>query len=519
MSAVFSTIDTSSLNKPRPISDEVVVGKDVLELLAGAMYADPLTIFREYVQNAADSIELARELGASAGDEFGVQVTLDRASRSILVRDNGVSIPEREFVKRLTTIGASGKRGKKLRGFRGVGRLSGLGYCQELVFRGRAQGDAKVSELRWDGRRLRDLLRDATYDGDLSGLIRSVVEHRRIPPDGFPERFFEVELRKVTRLRGDLLLNDAAIRSYLTQVAPVPFHPEFSHGPKIQAFLTSRGVAEPIVIKIDGDVEPIFHRARDQISFSQTIVDTVRAVEFLELRGQDGEVDAYGWLLEHSYLGAVPRRLAFGGIRLRAGNIQVGTESVMSQLFVEPRFASWAIGDIHVCSPKIIPNARRDEFEAGVHYSHLQDELSILVKRITQTIRDSSIARNRVRKTQFHLGVIDQWLEHAVGDSLPPPVALRVQSILDGHISAAIKESSKLDPESLEASNLTRRMNASATSIKKLATRIESSSSPGRRSARDKAIDVALGVILEHALTPHAGLTMSKRILSAFEAS
>ena len=46
---------------------------------------------------------------------------------------------------RLTAFGASKKRGKGSRGFRGVGRLAGIGYCQELVFRSRVPGESKVS--------------------------------------------------------------------------------------------------------------------------------------------------------------------------------------------------------------------------------------------------------------------------------------------------------------------------------------------------------------------------------------
>ncbi len=41
----------------------VVVGKDILELLSSAMYVDPLTIYREYIQNAADAIDQARHVG------------------------------------------------------------------------------------------------------------------------------------------------------------------------------------------------------------------------------------------------------------------------------------------------------------------------------------------------------------------------------------------------------------------------------------------------------------------------
>ena len=41
--------------------EDIIVGKDILELLGSAMYADPLNVYREYVQNAVDSIDEATE--------------------------------------------------------------------------------------------------------------------------------------------------------------------------------------------------------------------------------------------------------------------------------------------------------------------------------------------------------------------------------------------------------------------------------------------------------------------------
>lgn len=517
MPPIVANIDVASLSKPRPMTEEVVVGKDVLELLAGAMYADPLTIYREYVQNAADAIDIARAKGLDAGEGFGALIILDRAGRSILIRDNGASIPANEFVTRLTSIGASQKRGKALRGFRGVGRLSGLGYCQEILFRGRAEGDTKVTEIRWDGRKLRDLLRDSNFAGDLSSLVRSVVEIRKLPGDGYPTRFFEVELRKVVRLRGDLLLNEDSVRSYLSQVAPVPFHPEFHLGPQISAYLRKRGVRESISVRLASDEDPIYHRASDHITFNERSKDAIQSVEFLEFLGQDGDVEAFGWVLDHAYLGAVPRRLGLGGIRLRNGNIQVGDESILSHLYAEPRFAGWAIGDIHIESRAILPNARRDEFEASVGYTYLQDEFIIFLKRISQTIRDRSLVRNRIRKAQAELIFADQWLDQVKGKELPSAVLQRIRTIVQARIDEAEKQLDKIDANSSEAAQLRHWIGTTSSRRTKLLKEEESAS--GRRSAKDKAIDIAIAVILEHAATPTAGLTMSKRVISAFEGS
>jgi len=127
----------------------IIVGKDILEVLSSAMYVDPLAIYREYLQNAADAIE-ARRIGALSSQEAVlVEIELDLEKRTARIRDNGTGISAAEFETRMTSFGASAKRGTNARGFRGVGRLSGLGYCQELLFRSRSAGESKVIELHW----------------------------------------------------------------------------------------------------------------------------------------------------------------------------------------------------------------------------------------------------------------------------------------------------------------------------------------------------------------------------------
>lgn len=108
-------------------SASIVVGKDILELLSSSMYLDPMTIYREYVQNAADAVDEARFRGLLAAEEPGrIDIDLDPVARSVRIRDNGTGLAWPIFEARLTAFGASPKRGSPARGFRGVGRLSGL---------------------------------------------------------------------------------------------------------------------------------------------------------------------------------------------------------------------------------------------------------------------------------------------------------------------------------------------------------------------------------------------------------
>src|SRR5581483_4685838 len=226
---------------------------------------------------------------------------------------------------------------------------------------------------------------------------------------------------------------------------------------------------------------------------------------------------AFGWILDHSYLGAIPRRSGMGGIRLRTGNIQVGDEGILGHLFAEPRFATWAIGDIHVESKYILPNARRDEFEASVPYAYLQDEFIIFLKRISQTVRDRSLMRNRIRKARAMLALADQWLDQARDQHLPPMVQERVRALVQERIDEAQQQLDKIAGDSPDAAQLRQHIGTTLGRRTKLLK--DEESMRGRRSAKDKVIDVALSVILEHSRTPAAGLVMSKRVLSAFEFS
>jgi len=124
-------------------SGSIIVGKDILELLSSAMYIDPLSIYREYIQNSTDSIDEAETQCLYSGSTHpGIEITIDCSDRCIKIRDNGVGVQKHAIAKTLTSIGGSKKRGKRSRGFRGVGRLSGLGYCHELVMRTKAKCDS-----------------------------------------------------------------------------------------------------------------------------------------------------------------------------------------------------------------------------------------------------------------------------------------------------------------------------------------------------------------------------------------
>lgn len=373
------------------------VGKDILELLSTGMYVEPMAIYREYVQNAADAIGDARELGLLQPREQGrVQFDIDVESRTVRIRDNGIGVPATEFPDRITAIGASPKRGRNTRGFRGIGRLAGIGYCQELLFRSRASGDSSVSELRWDCRALKQALRSEHEYKHLRDTVTEVVSTRQLSASGYPGRFFEVELRSIIRHKNDRLLDASSIHAYLAQIAPVPFAPDFKYGPAITHALPIVDFGD-LEITIPGIADPVYRPHRDQIELSGGRNDAFKELEIIKIPGLDGGAAAVGWVLHHGYSGALPIGGLQKGLRLRVGNIQVGDDRILDDLFPEPRFNSWSVGEIHILDARIIPNGRRDNFEQNAHYLNLLTHLTPVARELSKRCRDSSIRRNRLR--------------------------------------------------------------------------------------------------------------------------
>lgn len=382
-----------------PTALDVRVGKDVIELISSAMYVEPLTAYREYLQNAADSIDEARRSGLLTGGEAGqVEISLDQSKRSVRIRDNGVGIPRAEVLDRLLALGGSGKRGTSARGFRGVGRLSALGYAQYLIFRTRAKGEDIVTEVTWDGRRLREALADSG-SGDLAAVVAAVVDVQTQPAEDYPDHFFEVEIGRIVRQRGDRLLDLEAVQAYLAQIAPVPFSDEFLHGGAILDAL--RAVAPPgeIQVTINGG-QPITRPHRNAISLGASTTD-IQELVIVEVPGMDGGLAAVAWFAHHDYKGAIPSAALVKGLRVRAGNIQIGDHTIMEQIFPESRFNSWTVGEVHVFDRRIVPNGRRDDFEANAHYANLVNQLSPIGREVARRCRTSSTLRSKLREFEL----------------------------------------------------------------------------------------------------------------------
>lgn len=425
------------------IDDEVFVGKDVLELLSTSMYVDPLSLYREYVQNSADALDSlpARDLAPSATPD--VEILIDRQERSIRILDHGPGLNSADFIQRITSIGGSLKRGTKARGFRGVGRLSGLAFCQELIFRTRERKSSLVHELRWDTRKIRSLLRAAGDHMGLATIVSESIDFRSSKATDEPPHFFEVQLRNVVRHRDDRLLDSTVVSKYLGQVAPVPFHSDFSYAPAISEFLHSSGVRHaPLNILIHAEGQ-VFRPHRDHVRLGNGKALKATDLQTFSVHDRDGDLAASTWILHHEYLGALPRSTGISGWRLRSGNIQVGGEHLLEDLYPETRFNSWTVGETHVIDKRIIPNGRRDDFEHNAYYADLLTRLRPFAKEIANLCRTSSISRNAHQRVAAELDRLEENLTIATKRRTPAFVVAAFRSELETALPGLHKSAAK----------------------------------------------------------------------------
>ena len=393
---------TSSKNYYKPSQDQIWVGKDILELISGGMYTHPLSMLREYIQNACDSIDQAHATDLISFDEHRIDIKINKenSKRSLVIRDNGLGIESSEFAKRMLSIGGSQKRGTSQRGFRGVGRFAALSFCRQLTFRTSVKGETTVSEAKWDGVKFKSALRSNDKDYDLRRIINEICELSDSEECNEDEHFFEVEIGGVVRLQNDKLMNGKLVYEYLGQVAPVPFSAEFSYAAKINDYLDQYGEINwqyNIYLDSGGEPEIIVKPYENALYHNQELSDPISEVEFLTFDNMDGENSVVGWVAHSSYLGALPRSSLVKGIRVRDGNVQIGDSNLLTQAFAQSRFNSWSVGELHVLNKSLTPTARRDEFETDSRYADFQNKFSAFTATIEARCRIASSERN-IRK-------------------------------------------------------------------------------------------------------------------------
>jgi len=198
------------------------VGKNILETLTLGMYEDAHFIYKEYVQNAADQIDIAIGEGILDRKSDGkINITIDKIQKTISIEDNATGVKSTLLG---TYLAFANSQKDKTKGFREIGRLGGLGYCEKLIFKTSYKGEAIKSIITLNAKQLKKMIEAVGKTTIDVATVISVITSLDKTEAEIEDHFFKVELQNVTN---EELLDEDNIRNYLSKVAPIPFSKEF----------------------------------------------------------------------------------------------------------------------------------------------------------------------------------------------------------------------------------------------------------------------------------------------------
>lgn len=344
--------------------DNPRIGKDVIESLTLGMYEDCRFIYREYIQNSADQIDKAVAEGLIRAGEDEIHVAINPDKRCIVIEDNATGIPADKVIPILRNIAHSTKKRGEDKGFRGIGRLGGLGYCSKLIFETTYAGEDVKSIMTWDADLLKQIINDRDNSEEAVDVLARVTD-TITKKEVADKHYFKVTLENVT---SDELLNVERVKNYLSMVAPVDISSQFYYRHQINEFVKKNGLTVDvynIYINDEQIYKPYTPGIYEDNQGGKKKVDDILGVDFLLSKDKNSNVIYWGWYSLSRLKGQMKQKNIARGIRLRKENIQIGDEEICKKFFTntsDQRFSFYYFGEIHAVSKDLIPNSRRDYF-------------------------------------------------------------------------------------------------------------------------------------------------------------
>lgn len=401
----------------RTIEVDPYFGGFVLETLTIGMYEETRNAIREYVQNGFDSIQRAvnklHQLQLSKGL---IRVIFDADGDGVRIRDNGAGLSSEIAVKTLTSIGASAKDFSTDAGFRGIGRLAGVAFCDTLTFTTKASGENIVTKVVFNAKKMREMMspeRGSSYTAQQ--LLKDCVTATQDDAVAADPPFFEVAMRTFVEAPKEVT-SPEEMALFLAQVSPVDYRDDFSLATEIREFARSAPVpieTVKIVIEEPGkDPRPVLKPFTAKFA----IQDVEAKVALSDKKFYVSPTKQWwAWVGKKDVPGSYTDE-EVRGIRVRAKNIQIDGTAVVREIFQRQnksngRYQDWFIGEIFVDPKAVVPNARRDGFEDTKAWSTIRTEIGLSVCKDAGTW-----AQDVSNQGQISLEKLTQRTERMVGD-------------------------------------------------------------------------------------------------------
>ncbi len=388
------------------------VGKNILDNLTTGMYSDSKVIYREYIQNACDQIDLAISMGILSADEGYVDIFTDNKKRFISIRDNATGVSAASFVEDVGDIANSNKQIGKNKGFRGIGRLCGLAYCKTLKFTTSYKGESVKSIMTCDAQKMRAMLvENKKYT--LDEIWDEIVSYSTQPEDE-NEHYFEVEMFDINKENTDLLNTDK-VRDYLSFVAPVPYRNTFILRSQIYSYAKSIDYKiDEYRIRVNG--YQIFKeyttRLKEQSGAILKNYDEISKLEFKSFCDSNGEILAWMWVGLSRFEKQIPKVNPMRGLRVRSANIQLGNDDALQDLFKENRGNYYFVGEVFAISKQLIPNSQRNYFNENETRVAFEDALRVYFYDVLHKLYyEANRVKNDYKRQEEYIAKVTEYQE------------------------------------------------------------------------------------------------------------
>lgn len=413
-------VEMSEMPKMRRFSGKDI-GAELLSILTSGLYREPFDAVREYVQNGIDA-------GANL-----VEITV--ASNSAIVLDNGSGMSP-DVADAAIRLGISNKDPRTQVGFRGIGIYSALHLCDQLIVRTRDE-KGNASRIEMDFALIRAQLAEqeaARLKGKpaclwLESMLSGTVSVAADPESPLESHGTLVVLLGLSTDFGDRLKDRSALETYLMDVVPLPFDPDFKWGAEISERLTDKGFT-PVSVNLthDGAKHAMFRPYTNRIfTGGEGVAPSFFDVVTPESRKRLG----FCWycLNDDSYV--LPCESVRGLIMKKFG-FSVGDRDYMRDLYGRPIVSGRVTGEIIVEDTELLPNAARSDFEAGPARDRFKRALSNAASKISS---HATTLQQRWRA----LDVLEHALQELqrVSDSMPAASG-DVDRLLDLNASISI---------------------------------------------------------------------------------
>jgi len=359
----------------------------IIKALAGGLYPNKFDVIREYVQNSFDAIVNWKKItGSSAAS---IRLTIQKPS--IFIYDNGTGM-DRHTLNEYRKVGFSKKMIGEFAGFRGIGKLAGISIAQQLVVTTSPSGLKEKYILVFDAESMIkkvDELKKNKENISLNDLIKQYT-NLTSASEAKDEHYTLIELHNIKK-DSKILFEKKKLTDYLSLNTPVPFHPDFEYGEKIEEDIV-RFVPDynSVTMSVDGD--NIYKPFSSGLKSHQHIL--------VYKSKNKNKLFAFCWYCENKKKGQI-RPLEKSGLIYRYKNFAVGDNYLTRKTIwnTSSHLAFYFIGEVYIVDEAIIPTSQRDNFEQNAARDKFYDNAQVIANELNRLARESS----GIRRAREHI--------------------------------------------------------------------------------------------------------------------